>query len=326
MIRTAYPTILIGPTLLLIGGCSDSRDNWFDSVATSSNGSRAYLIHHSKSEKTLLTLDLDSEFPKPQKIPIPHHPIEVSAGNGTTFSVVTRKKIDKQGGGKRGLYNLLVFDNLQGLTPHTIIQSELFIGSVAEVSDQVYAFQLGVKVLPSGRSVSRFTEQGVNSRPRLLSSKDHGYRVGVSVVSDNLVFLDGAKNARDDKIPDIVPIRPDALPPIFPNLHFSPNLDHFACSRTGHICFSVSNNATGNQSNYSHRLIWTSDGLVCKPNLPFKWLEFPKISSDGSRIVFLTTVDGNASPMGVGTRKLIAVQLYPNTCSYTFKQIVLNDY
>lgn len=308
--------------VILLYGCS-RREDWFDSTSLSSDGSRVYVIHHSTDESNLLMINLNSESSSPIKIAAGENPIEVTAGIGSSFAIVNRKKLQKKDGNKRGLYILSKYSDAINPKIDEIARSDIFIGSVIETESEKYAFQLGTDILPSGRSISKFVERGPKTPLRYLSEKNYGYKFGISLVNENLIFLTGEKNLAGKSKLEIIKLKTNAVVPFFLDEHFSRNSTQFGCSRSNDVCFSITPYSPSGVHNSSHRLLFTKENITCDLKIPFYWIEFPSISSDGRRFAFITPDDAKVSPVGVGTRKLIVVDLYINSCGYTYKQFQL---
>lgn len=291
------------------------------SLSISPDGSKVFFIADFETGNKLFSIDLNASDPRPTQLAVDGNPIEVVAGKGQSFAVVTRRMPPSEQK-LRGHYTLAKYSSNASPQPQTIIESDIFIGSVAEVSDSTYAFQLGVKVI-SGRSVSQFFTKGLEGPLNRLNEKLYGYKVGVSVTRNNLLFLSGEKDQKGNYVPDIIPLDQSADVSSLLKIHISPQLESLACTRSGGLCFSIYRYTAKGEVSFSHQLVFSNGVAVCKPDIPYKWIEFPEIAQSGNAIAFLTTDDGKAAPVGRGRRKVIVLRQDMSTCSFQIQQINL---
>jgi hypothetical protein len=292
-----------------------------DSLSISPDGSRALFIAKLKTGNKLFSIDLNVSDPLPKQLAVDGNPVEVVAGEGQSFAVVTRRSPpNKQT--RREHYTLAKYSSDASSPPQTIIESDIFIGSLAYMSDSTYVFQLGVDVT-SGRSVSQFFTKGLESPLNRLSAKRYGYKVGVSVTRNNLIFLSGEQDQKGNYVPDIIPLAQSADVSSLLNMHISQQLESLACSRSGELCFSTYRYTAKGEVSFSHQLVFTNGVATCKPDIPYKWIEFPEMSQSGNAIAFLTTNDGKAAPVNRGRRKVIVLRTDMSTCNFQIQQINL---
>lgn len=312
-------------SLLVLVGCQ-SESNSLRSLSLNSNGSRAFYINYLEDKNTLYTVDLKSETARPTTISTVRNPSEVIAGEGEQFSVISYQKQNDTNGKKYSQYFITKHKNASDIQGTEIIKYNSELNSGVEIYNNVYAFKERTDVSGSARSGSKFFAQGIDFQKKMLSNKTYGYRLSVSAVRQSLVFLSGETDAEGKNIPDVIPIHNNMVGPYFPTIHFSRDLTDFGCDRMGNVCFSISQYTTSIDSRYRHKSLFTQGDLICKPDLPFNWIEFPIISNDGRVFIFLTTEDGDASPINVGRRLLIVVSVDLATCKFITKKIELKGY
>ena len=292
------------------------------SLSISPDGSRVLFIAELEAGNKLFSIDLKTVDPLPQQLAVDGNPIEVVAGEGQSFAVVTRRgPRNKQT--QREHYTLAEYSSNASEPPQTIVESDIFIGSLAYMSDSTYVFQLGVDVLMSGRSVSQFYSKGLEGSLKRLSEKEYGYKVGASITRNNLIFLSGKEDQKGNYVPDVIPLDQSADVSSLLNMHISPQLASLACNRSGELCYSKYRYTAKGEGKFSHQLVFSNGVAICKPDIPYKWIEFDRMSQSGNAIAFLTTNDGKAATIGSGRRKVIVLKPDMSTCNFQIQQINL---
>ena len=287
-------------------------------LSISNDGKHALFIKYSDEEEKLFSIDLDAENPSPKQVTMITNVSEVLALGNQSFLAVSRLKNSS----KRNHYFLQKFRTLDDENPELITESDISINSLVAISDDLYAFKLGISKLPSGRPVSSFFKKGVGSPLLRITEKEYGYRYAVSHINNNLVFLSGQKDEYANEIPEVISLTNDAELPRKLSLHISRQLSSLGCTPTGYTCFSVQKFNMPGEGFYSHQLWVTSGPTVCKPELPYKWIIFPSVSQNGKAIAFFTTINGKPSGMNEGPGKFIVIR-QAGKCKFEIQQINL---
>lgn len=309
-------------SLIMFSGCQ-GESNSLRSLSLNSNGSRLFYVNYLENRNILYTLDLSSKTAHPININTEKNPSEVIAGEGEQFSVISSQKQNNPDGTKYNQYFITKHKNASDIQGTEIVKYNSELNSGVELYDKVYAFKARTDILRQGGSVSKFFAQGIDFPKIPLSDKGYGYRLSISVVGQNLVFLSGEVDAEGNIIPDVIPLQKNIAYPNLPKIHFSRDLTQFGCDRAGDVCYSIYRYTTSSDSRYRHKILFTQGDVICRPDLPFNWIEFPELSGDGQVFIFLTTEDGNASSVSFGRRLLIIANVDFRTCEIITKKIDL---
>jgi len=224
-------------------------------LSISTDGKHVLFVKDTGQEEQLFSIDLAAENPAPRQVTVVSNVSEVLALDDHSFLAVSKKKIN----GDQNHYFLKKYKSLEDEHPELITESDISINSLAEISDDLYAFKLGISKLPSGRPVSSFFKKGANSPLVRLTKKEYGYRYAVSYVNNNLVFLSGIKDKNGNEIPEVIPLTNDAELPKKLSLHISPNMVSLDCTPSGNSCFSVQKFNLPGESFYSYQFWVTAD-------------------------------------------------------------------